>query len=216
MLKDDVRQEVKRKCIHGGLTGTIAPLLIILIKDQTFVRILGLTLYAVFLVLLLLQEYSLKEDKNWNVPFASRAYKIMANDYEKTNRTFLGGIFIILSGILLVSFFDLFAALVGIMVLSYADSAAAIFGKAYPYNPILYNKKKHVEGSIAFGAVAFIVTIMSLHFSPITFPKAMLPAFIISGVTAFVESLPIKYYYDNLTVPIAAGLLAQLFLKAIY
>lgn len=213
MLKDNVRQEIKRKCIHGGLTGTIAPLLIILVEDQVFLRVLGLTLYGVFLVLFLLLEYSLRENKNWNVPFAFYAYKIMANDCEKENRTFLGAIFIILSGILLVSFFDLFAALVGIMVLSYADSAAAIFGKAYPSKPIIYNKEKHLEGSVAFGAVAFIVTLVALYFSPMAFPVTILSASAISVVTVLVESLPIKYYYDNLTVPISAGLLAQIFLN---
>jgi dolichol kinase len=56
----------------------------------------------------------------------------MANGYELENKTMLGGVFICLSGLLVVSFLGLHAALVGIMVLSYGDSAASIVGKAHP------------------------------------------------------------------------------------
>jgi dolichol kinase len=177
------------------------------------VRILGLVLYTLFLVLFLLLEYSLRRDRNWRVPFASYAYEVMANDYETANKTLLGGIFIILSGMFLISFFDLYAALIGIVILAYADSAAAIIGKALPNHPLLYNRKKHVEGSLAFGAVGFLVTITSLHFTQLVLPTIIAASIIVSCTAAFVESLPLKYYYDNLTVPISAALLAQLFLS---
>lgn len=212
MLNRNARLEFKRKVFHGGLTGTIAPLLIILVKDPMIVRAIGLSLYTAFLILFFLLEYSLKTGRGWNVPFATKAYKTVANEYETENRTLLGAIFIILSGMLLIAFFDLYAALVGIMVLSYADSAAAIFGKSLPQHPLPYNRWKHLEGTLAFTLVAFTVTLFSLYFAPMTYPRLLIVSLIISTVAAFVESLPIKYYYDNLTVPISSGLLAQLFL----
>jgi dolichol kinase len=39
-----------------------------------------------------------------------------------------------------------------------------------------------------------------------------LVAILIATVTALVESLPMNYYYDNLTIPLVSALLAQLFI----
>lgn len=213
MFSNDVKQELRRKVVHGGLTGTIAPVLTIVIKGVTLLRILALCLYSAFLTLFVLQEYSLKKGKQWNIPFASKAYEIMANSYEIENRTLLGGIFIIVSGMLLYSLLNVYAALVAVMILSYADSAASIFGKAYPHHPIAYNKSKHLEGSIAFIATSLIVTAFSLNLASITYSKILIYSFTISVASALVESLPTKYYYDNLTVPLSAGLLAQILMK---
>lgn len=167
-------------------------------------------LYSVFLVLFVLLEISLRTGKNWNIPFASAAYKVMANDYELENKTLLGGVFICLSGLLVVSFLKLPSALVGIMVLSYADSAASIVGKAYPNHAILYNKRKHWEGTAAFAVTGFIATAFILSFTINSFPTLVGIALLISSISAVIESLPLKYYYDNLTIPFCAALLAQL------
>jgi dolichol kinase len=159
-----------------------------------------------------LLEVSLRTKKNWDIPFASKAYKIMANEHELNHKTMLGGVFICLSGLLSVSFLDLHSALVGIMVLSYADSAASILGKALPNHPIQYNKAKHWEGTLAFGLVGFTVTAFVFLFLPVALPKFLAVASFIAVSTALIESLPIKYYYDNLTVPLSAALLTQLLL----
>lgn len=214
ILKPEVKAEIKRKSIHTLITGTIAPLLILGISNTLLARILGIILYSVFLSLFALFEFSLRTGRNWNVPFASKSFQIMANEYELENKTMLGGSFICLSGLILISFFELHLALVGIMVLSYGDSAASIIGKAYPNHSISYNKVKHWEGTIAFVVAAFLATTFSLAFIPLPVSKFLEIPIIVAVVTALIESLPIKYYYDNLTIPLSATLLAY-FLIAI-
>lgn len=209
-ISPEVKAEIKRKSIHAGLTGTLAPLIILGIPNAWGARALGMCLYSIFLSLFVLLEFSLRKQKDWNIPFASNAYKIMANGYELQNGTMLGGVFICLSGLLLVSFLNMHAALVGILVLSYADSAASIVGKAIPNHLIGYNKRKHWEGTLAFATVGFIVTAFALFFVPVPFPRIVWISLIIASVSAFIESLPINYYYDNLTVPLSAALLTAL------
>lgn len=210
MLSPEVRIEIKRKSIHALITGTVAPLIVIGISNAWLARALGIGLYVIFLTLFLLLEFSLRTERNWDIPFASKAYQIMANGYELENKTMLGGVFICLSGLLVVSFLELHAALVGIMVLSYADSAASIVGKAFPKHSIGYNKKKHWEGTLAFAIVGFLVTLFALAFVQMNLLKLFLVSLLIAAVSALIESLPTKYHYDNLTVPLAAALLAQL------
>jgi len=135
----------------------------------------------------------------------------MANDYELQNKTMLGGVFICLSGLLLVSFLELHAALVGILVLSYSDSAASIMGKVLPNHSIKYNKEKHWEGTLSFAIVSFAVTAFVLIFVPVALPKLLAVSFLIAVASALIESLPMKYYYDNLTIPLCAALITQLF-----
>lgn len=205
---------MKRKSIHAGITGTFAPLIILGVTDTSFARALGMGLYSLFLALFVLLELSLRTGSNWHIPFATRAYKIMANPYELQNKTMLGGVFICLSGLLAVSFLNLYAALVGIMVLSFADSAASIVGKAFPSHPIPYNIRKHWEGTLAFAAVSFAVTAFVLAFIPVALPKKLAISLTVALVTALAESLPITYYYDNFTVPLSAALLIQLLVIA--
>jgi dolichol kinase len=205
-----VQAEIKRKRIHALITGTIAPLIILGIPNNLLARALGLGLYGIFLTLFVLLEFSLRTGRNWEIPFASKAFRIMANAYELENKTMLGGVFICLSGLLVVSFFELHAALVGIMILSYADSAASIVGKAHPKHSIWYNRNKHWEGTATFAVVAFVATAFSLAFVPIALPKLFAISILIASITALVESLPLKYYYDNLTIPLCAAILVSL------
>jgi dolichol kinase len=167
-------------------------------------------LYGIFLTLFVLLEFSLRTGRKWYIPFASRVYHIIANGYELENKTMLGAVFFCLSGLIVVSFLELHAALVGIMIASYADSAASIVGKAYPKHAIGYNKRKHWEGTAAFAIVGFIVTAFVLAFVPVALPKLFVISLLTASVSALVESLPMKFYYDNLTVTLVAALLAQL------
>jgi dolichol kinase len=213
MLSSEVEIEVKRKSIHALITGTLAPLIILGTSNVRLARVLGMGLYGVFLCLFVLFEFSLRSGRNWNIPFASAAYKIMANEHELRNKTMLGGVFICLSGLIVVSFLNLSSALIGIMVLSYADSAASIAGKGRPNHAISYNKGKHWEGTAAFVVVAFVVTAFVLAFVTTSVLNLIGISLSIAFASAFVESLPVKYYYDNLTIPLCAALLAQLLMS---
>jgi dolichol kinase len=213
MVSAELKSEFKRKIFHAGINGTIGPLVILGIKDPQLARAVGLTIYTVFLTLFLLLEYSLRKGKNWNVPFASKAYDIIKNEYEIQSRTMNSAILLIVSGMLNMAFLDLRATLVGIMVISYADPAASIAGKAYPNHSISYNKRKHYEGTIAFMLVGFFVTALTLSLVPMSLTKILVVSATIALVSGIFESLPMTYYLDNFTVPIVAGLLAQLFIS---
>lgn len=213
MVTAELKSEIKRKIFHTGINGTLGPLVILGISEPQLARAVGLSIYSCFLTLFLLLEYSMRQNKGWNIPFASKTYGLIKNEYENQSRTLPSVVLLIVSGMLMVAFLDLRAALVGIMVLSYADSAASIAGKAYPNHPVSYNKRKHYEGTAAFMAVAFLVTALTLSFVPMTLPKILVVSAVIAVACGLFESLPIKYYFDNFTVPIAAGLLAQLFIS---
>jgi dolichol kinase len=212
ILTSEVKAEIKRKIIHAGFTGTIAPLIVLSVSDVWLVRVMGFLLYSIFLGLFVLLEFSLKWEKNWNIPFASKAFDVMANDYELKNKTMLGGVFICLSGVIMVPFFNLYALLIGIMVLAYSDSAASIIGKIYPKHSIPYNKRKHWEGTFAFALVSFCIVASVLAIIHLPIAKLFLYSVLIAIVSALVESLPLTYYFDNLTVPLSAALLAQVLL----
>ena len=72
-LSPEVKAEIKRKSIHAGLTGTLGPLIILGISNAWLARALGILFYSVFLTLFAALEFSLRMEKNWNIPFASRA-----------------------------------------------------------------------------------------------------------------------------------------------
>jgi dolichol kinase len=215
MVTAELKSEIKRKAFHAGINGTLGPLVILGISNPQLARAVGLTIYGVFLTLFLLLEYSMRKGKNWNVPFASKTYDIIKNDYEIQSRTMHSAVLLVVSGMLIIAFLDLRATLVGIMVMSYADPAASITGKAYPNHSLFYNKKKHYEGTLAFMGVSFLVTALVLSLVPMALSQVLAVSAVIAVVTGVFESLPMVYYFDNFTVPIVAGLLAQFFISLV-
>jgi len=57
------------------------------------------------------------------------------------------------------------------------------------------------------------VTALTLSFVPMSLTKILVVSATIALVSGIFESLPMAYYLDNFTVPIVAGLLAQLFIS---
>lgn len=106
-----------------------------------------------------------------------------------------------------VLLFSKLAALTAIIVLAFADAASLIIGKYFGRYVHPFNPKKHLEGLIA----AFVFGIpAALVFLPTVF------AFIVSAFAAVVETTNIRFgswqVDDNLSVPLATGLVTTLLL----
>jgi dolichol kinase len=209
----EAKNALERKIFHGSITGVVAPLLAVLIKNDQHLKIVGVIIYAVFLALFALLEFALRRGLDWNIPFASNAFNKIANSYERENRTMIGGLYIILSGMFLITILYRWAAILGIMIQAYGDSAAAIFGRGFPNNPLFYNRKKHIEGTLAFIVFSLIVSLFCLSFIDINWNQRIFFSSMISIVSGLIESLPVGLYcFDNLSVPLISGLMAQIFI----
>ena len=100
-------------------------------------------------------------------------------------------------GIFFVSiFFDIKTLYISIAVLYLGDSFSTIVGKKFGKHKIPYNRKKSLEGFIAFVVFSFIGTIFFCNVKT---------AIILSIFGAFIESLPIKID-DNITIPISVAI----------
>lgn len=87
-----------------------------------------------------------------------------------------------------------------VAIVSLGDSAASIFGRAIGRTPLIYNKGKYLEGSMAGFAFAFLGAAIFLE------PRL---AFFSAMFGMLVESLPLPIN-DNLSTPLAAGALLSL------
>ena len=103
-------------------------------------------------------------------------------------------------GVLLsLMLFSALIAYVTIAILACADSMATIIGKFYGKLKIPYNRKKSVEGSVAFFITALIC---ALFFLPLK------TALITSLVSCIIETIPFKF--DNISIPLGTGLILWL------
>ncbi len=97
--------------------------------------------------------------------------------------------------ILSLVFFSELIACVVIVILAFADSFATIVGKFYGRAKIPYNRKKSVEGSVAFFVTALICAVFFLPLKT---------ALIASFVSCIIETIPFKF--DNISIPLGTGL----------
>ncbi|BCS91251.1 MAG: putative tripartite tricarboxylate transporter TctB protein [Candidatus Micrarchaeota archaeon] len=117
---------------------------------------------------------------------------------ERDVRIFgVGAIYLFASILLIDSIFNSNAVAYAIFILFISDSLATIVGISVGRRKLPYNKRKSIEGSLAFLISAFIISLafMNLYYSLIA-----------SLVLAFIESINIKVD-DNLLIPIAAAIL---------
>ena len=188
--------EAKRKSIHI-IPGVCAPILIPTFKRWT-------TLIAVFFgILYTLLELKLKGIYKGPVPIAERTFKIMARDEEIKGRTFIGAVYFWWTTTILILFFNLKAAMLAIMISSLADAAAAVIGKLADGPRIPYCKRKTIIGSLAFLVTSTAITIPFVGWRV---------GLVVSLVAMLIESLPIHYTLDEITVPLGAGFLLQFLL----
>ncbi len=101
--------------------------------------------------------------------------------------------------ILSLIFFSELIVYVVIVILAFADSLATIIGKFYGRIKIPYNRKKSVEGSMAFFVTALICAVFFLPLKT---------ALIASFISCIIETIPFKF--DNISIPLGTGLILGL------
>lgn len=152
-----------------------------------------------FLIIYTLHELSLRGILKIEVPIASQTFKLMARKEELEKRFFTGTIYFWGSTLLVILLFPPNVSTAAIMVSSLGDAAAAIIGSGFGRTRIPYNKRKTFEGFFAM----FIVSIGCILLQGFNLKIAL----IISLIVTLVESIPLHYVYDELTVPWAAAIL---------
>lgn len=106
------------------------------------------------------------------------------------------------SGVILsLMLFPKLIACVVILTVACADSMATIVGMLYGKCKVPYNRKKSVEGSVAFFITAFLCAL---------FCVPLKIALIAALVSCIIETLPIKF--DNISIPLGTGLTLWLIL----
>lgn len=181
-MKKTTTFEIKRQIFHiGGILFVLASYLL----D-----------YDKLLVLLLISigiSASYFKIKNLlKIQFFDRYTRV-----EEIKRRFLLGATTLLFSITLVLL--LFRSIeifrVSALVLILGDSFSTMIGKVWGKHKIPYNRKKSLEGCLAFLTFAFLGALTQLPFQT---------SFLISALGMFIESLPLKLD-DNLTIPLAVG-----------
>lgn len=124
------------------------------------------------------------EDKSHEmINSLEREYEIKNNPYQGAQTFFLS-----LGLIYLV--FPLKAAILSNLILSVCDSVSTIIGVHFGRHQLPHNNRKSFEGSSAFFAFAFVISLYFMN---------LLPAILLALVITFVETLSVVD--DNLSIP---------------
>ena len=131
-----------------------------------------------------------------------KLFGVFIEHFERKENLSKPGIqsFYLLLGVFLSYLLFQKCAVYGIVTLAVGDAFSGLVGYYFGKRKLSYNPNKTLEGTLAFFLSSFIA--LSLITKP-------LEAFIISFLSAFVESLPLKLD-DNLTVPLISSLIACL------
>lgn len=212
-LKEETKRELRRKAIHmiPGILGPFAVLLPAQILGDLIGRILGVILSLFFLLIYTLNELYLRGIIKRPAPIASATFKIMARNDELKKKTFMGPIYFWGVLVILFTFFDLYVAMAGVWISAIGDAASAIFGKQFGTIKIPYNKRKTVQGSIAFFIFSAIGVAGILLLRPPSCYSWIELVLLSSALGAILESLPGHYLLDEITVPFICALFIQYF-----
>lgn len=186
-------QEIRRKLIHGA--GAVLPFLLPYLGRRTwFIPAVLITISGLYM----LSEYCRLNGLRF--PILSAVTHGVLREGEK--RRFAFAPLTLVAGILLALeiFRDVRVASACILIVALSDSIGAIVGERWGRLPLPHNRSKTVEGSLAF-----LVT--SLCAGSLFLPAR--PLLIGALAATVVESFNIKDF-DNLLIPLAAGLGIQL------
>ena len=188
--------EIRRKIVHM-LLGFV---FVLLVYYDLFEGIHFVLLFFIGLVLSWLCKQRV-------VFFFSRALTIFERAEEINRFPGKGAITFVAGCGLAVLLFSKRAALTAIIVLAFADAASLIIGKFFGRLVHPLNPHKHIEGLIAgfiFGVPAALVFLPTFR------------AFIVAAFAAVIETMNLRIgslrIDDNLSVPLATGLITTLLL----
>ena len=193
--------EVKRKLIHA--LGIFSILVI-----QFFGKFNASLIFLIVSIIgILLAEYrkNKKKYKILKIKPIDEFENFIEDEFKTVERPnslpFKGAIEFGLGCFLVTLLFKESIAIASIAVLALADSASTLVGYYFGKYKLPINKKKTWEGSLTFFLISFFILIL------FTLPFF---ALILALITTFVEALP--YLDDNLSVPLALGILMTLLL----
>jgi len=189
-VKSEVVAELRRKSIHV-IPGFLAYPVVMWLG-----RLAGVLISALFLLLYLLNELSLRKGLRVKVPIAYHTYRVMAREEELKGRYFTGTIYFWLLTLVTILLLEPQRAVAAVMVSSLGDAAAAITGKAIGGARWPLNKRKTLAGSLAMLAVS----ISSCLLVGIQLPASLAVPLIVT----IVEASTRPSVLDELTVPLAA------------
>lgn len=184
------KNDVLRKLIHGS--GFFVPIIagIISIPIAAFLICIVIAFYAA-------SEFSRAEGKN--MPLISNITRHAASQTELCGFTF-APIYFAVGIILTLLMFPVPVSSAAIAIFALGDSTASLVGGLFSKKPLLINKGKTLEGSLAGFAFAFLAG--SVFVAPWM-------ALIGAAVAMTVEALPLPVN-DNLLIPLSAGLTLML------
>jgi phytol kinase len=189
-VKSEVVAELRRKSIHV-IPGFLAYPVVMWLG-----RLAGVLISALFLLLYLLNELSLRKGLRVKVPIAYHTYRVMAREEELKGRYFTGTIYFWLLTLVTILLLEPQRAVAAVMVSSLGDAAAAITGKAIGGARWPFNKRKTLAGSLAMLAVS----ISSCLLVGIQLPASLA----VPLIATIVEASTRPSVLDELTVPLAA------------
>ncbi|MEM7817117.1 MAG: hypothetical protein QXZ20_04340 [Candidatus Aenigmatarchaeota archaeon] len=191
--------EVKRKLIHA--LGVFS-ILLIYVFGKLYAALVML-MATIFGILLAEYRKNKKKYKILKIKPIDEFENFLENEFKTLERPnsfpFKGAIEFGLGCFLATILFKENIAIAAIAVLALADSASTLVGYYFGKYKLPINKKKSWEGSVTFFLISFFIL---NFFTNIYF------AFVFALITALVEALP--YLDDNLSIPIALGILMTL------
>ncbi len=125
---------------------------------------------------------------------------------KEENGNFTGAFYIILGGLATIIFFPRWIAFTAITFEILGDVASALIGRRYGRHFI--RRPKTYEGALGFLVVALLIIVLV--------PKVPYTVGIIGAVIATIVEAVSIHRDDNLTVPLIAGLVMHLLVKAFF
>ncbi|MEM5778718.1 MAG: hypothetical protein QXK49_03770 [Candidatus Aenigmatarchaeota archaeon] len=191
--------EVKRKLIHA--LGVFS-ILLIYVFGKLYAALIML-ISTIFGILIAEYRKNKKKYKIFKIKPINEFENFLENEFKTLERPnslpFKGAIEFGLGCFLATILFKENIAIAAISVLALADSSSTLVGYYFGKYKLPINKNKSWEGSVTFFLISFFI---------LTFFTNIPLALILSLLTTFVEALP--YLDDNLSIPIALGILMTL------
>lgn len=189
---EELRIELTRKSLHVLILLCI-PLLDIAPALPVVSLVVGMVIYSVS---------ELLRHRGIMVPLIAPITERAARRRDG-NRFVLGPVTLALGALFSLLIFDPLQAKVAILALGIGDSFSSLIGKSFGRIPMPFSGGKSVEGTIfCFASVLLAVFLLTGKF---------VPACLVALTTALVEFWPTKDW-DNVIIPLAAGVAASLVL----
>lgn len=191
----DYKNEVVRKLIH--LCSLSIPIIYYYITKELALTIL--IPLALFSVIVDLGRYFIPSLKK---PFYA-IFGFLLRDHEKNenNKKLNGATYVLLSSVIMISFFPKVIVVTAFTVLILSDTFAALIGRKFGRHKFL---SKSLEGSLTF----FVFGVIIVFFSPKIGAGVIeyVIGIIAVALGTIVENISFGYADDNLTIPISIGL----------